>query len=68
LKLRTELDKRTKQETKSYHENVADRIDKFLYQFQNDEIELGTIQKWLSTIVPIPKKRKGLNKNLNLGD
>jgi F0F1-type ATP synthase membrane subunit b/b' len=54
LDLRTELDKRTNQETKSYHENVVNRIERIPYQFQKlVKLNLEQFKKLLSTIVPI---------------
>lgn len=54
LDLRSQLDKRTDQETKSYHENLVDRIERIPYQFQKMvKLNLEQFKNVLSAIVPI---------------
>jgi len=51
---RSELDKKTNQETKPYHENVVDRIERRPYQFQKMmKLNLEQFKNVHSTIVPI---------------
>jgi regulator of replication initiation timing len=54
LDLRSELDKKTNQETKPYHENVVDRIERRPYPFQKMvKLNLEQFKNVHSAIVPI---------------
>jgi regulator of replication initiation timing len=54
LDLRSELEKRTNHETKSYHENVVDRIERIPHQFQKlVKLNLEQFKNVVSANVPI---------------